>query len=278
VLAEPDGRAATQLEWVPVADKVRPLALSRSRPRPQRGDPDERSCAQVQLAYSKLGTVHLVQIADAQVVREGEVELDTVGGEEWVGATSWAPCSGASCHSRRCILVIRTDGDDARRPTAPSLSRRAPCLAVVRLVPPPPPHLFRLRLLHQLDFHPRPGPLRLVHVGRPHLLRPVAHGRAPAQGPLPGRGPRRRQAQRRRKGAWVRRARQWEGRHGRRVDLRVRPPLPLSALLGRDEAADETLAHAGRLAQTSSRTARRPTRARTSCSPTWLGLRDPRAS
>ncbi|GAA5855166.1 hypothetical protein JCM9279_007574 [Rhodotorula babjevae] len=85
-VAEADGRAATQLEWVPMAGKL-------------------------QLAYSKLGTVSLVQIADAQVVREGEVELETVGGEEWSGATSWAPCSGIQhLPSRDALLVSLSSG------------------------------------------------------------------------------------------------------------------------------------------------------------------------
>ncbi|GAA5907507.1 hypothetical protein JCM8208_001398 [Rhodotorula glutinis] len=99
-----DGRAATQLEWVPTGDKV-------------------------QLAYSKLGTVHLAQIADAQVVGAGEVELETVGGEEWSGATSWAPCSGIQhLPSRDALLVSLSSGSFHLLHLASSSSSTAPPL------------------------------------------------------------------------------------------------------------------------------------------------------
>ncbi|TNY24367.1 putative zinc-finger of transcription factor IIIC complex-domain-containing protein [Rhodotorula diobovata] len=85
-VADADGRAATQLEWVPTGGKM-------------------------QLAYTKLGTAHLAQLTDAQVVHEWEVELETVGGEQWMGATSWAPAAGLQyLPSRDALLVTLSSG------------------------------------------------------------------------------------------------------------------------------------------------------------------------
>lgn len=92
-VADADGRAATQLEWVPTGGKVRrPLSSCAN-------ETLTSTLSQMQLAYTKLGTAHLAQLTDAQVVHEWEVELETVGGEQWMGATSWAPAAGALASS-----------------------------------------------------------------------------------------------------------------------------------------------------------------------------------
>jgi len=105
-VADADGRAATQLEWVPAGGKVRrPLSFCVKETLTSK-------LPQMQLAYTRLGTAHLAQLADAQVVHEWEVELETVGGEQWMGATSWAPAAGALAFSpafrmRRCVTDDR---------------------------------------------------------------------------------------------------------------------------------------------------------------------------
>ncbi|BGP49424.1 hypothetical protein JCM10450v2_005315 [Rhodotorula kratochvilovae] len=98
-VAEGYGRAATQLCWV------------------------EREGCETQLAYTKLGTVHLAQLADAQVVHEWEVELETVGADEWMGATAWAACSGLAHLPARDALLVSLSSSSFHLlplPTSPS--------------------------------------------------------------------------------------------------------------------------------------------------------------
>ncbi|GAA6010094.1 hypothetical protein JCM10207_007556 [Rhodosporidiobolus poonsookiae] len=86
--AEADKRSATQLCWI---DRE-----------PSR-----------QLAYTKLGTVHLSTLKpDAAaagqwtVEKSEEVELQTEGAESWMGATAWAPCSGLHYLPRSDSLLV----------------------------------------------------------------------------------------------------------------------------------------------------------------------------
>ncbi|GAA5826640.1 hypothetical protein JCM3770_004610 [Rhodotorula araucariae] len=100
-VVEGDERAAMQLCWVEREGKVRSVHSPRA----------------------KLGTVHLAQLADAQVVQEWELELETVGADQWMGATAWAPCSGlAHLPSRDALLVSLSSASFhlIRLPTASS--------------------------------------------------------------------------------------------------------------------------------------------------------------
>ncbi|GAA5827445.1 hypothetical protein JCM11251_003816 [Rhodosporidiobolus azoricus] len=98
VVAEADGRGATQLCWI----------------ERRRGRAVEEEETSRQLAYSKLGTVSIATLSRYSSAGTGwkvngevhEVELRTEGAEGWMGASAWAGCSGLAYLPKTDQLLV----------------------------------------------------------------------------------------------------------------------------------------------------------------------------
>lgn len=150
-----DKRAASQLRWISSGPHVR------SSSRSAIGSPLTMSCSlQPQLVYTKLGTANFATLTldvpgatrKYTIKDDVEVELQTEGASDWVGATSLATCCGTS--SLPLVLALAQI-----------------CFARHRLPSTPPHDRSRSLVLLLPRHHSRPYPrTRLSILRTPYLL------------------------------------------------------------------------------------------------------------